>query len=89
MSKNNFLEIASEIAERYISVYPPESHRWDWGEAVLMLGLIELYKITKKRNFLEFIKKWMDFHFENGYKLREVNNCSPAISALDLYKILN
>ena len=89
MSNNNFLEIACDIAERYIGLYSPESHKWDWGEAVLMFGLIELYKITKKNSFLEFVRKWMDFHLKNGYKMREINSCAPAISAMELYKILN
>ena len=75
MSNNNFLEIACDIAERYIGLYSPESHKWDWGEAVLMFGLIELYKITKKNKTPRYVK----ISLLNKYVNRDLIALKPAV----------
>jgi len=84
--ESEYIALARSIADRQLELSNPEELAWDWGEAVLMLGLAGLYHVTGEDNYLDFIKIWMDHHIEAGYEIISSDSCAPAALALELYK---
>jgi len=83
------LNLATNIAKSYMKRHSAELHPWDWGESVLMFSIIELYRLTQDHSFLNYAQDWIDFHLTQGYKIKCSDTCAPAITALELYNILN
>jgi len=82
-SENVALAIA--IAEKQIDEHPPEQVIWNWEEAVMMLGMTALFRVTGDQAFLEYVRDWMDHHIENGYYIATSDSCSPAALAIVLH----
>ncbi|MGO8792859.1 MAG: glycoside hydrolase family 105 protein [Terriglobia bacterium] len=45
---------------------PAESYEFDWGEGVLMCGLMQTYKRTKSEKYADFAARWADAHLPKG-----------------------
>jgi unsaturated rhamnogalacturonyl hydrolase len=76
--------LARQIALGYISRHPPEKAAWDWGEGVLMLSLVELYRVTGDTRLRAHYKAWLDAHIQQGYEIKWSDSCPPALAALAL-----
>lgn len=79
------IRIASEIAARQIAAVPPESLEWNWEEAVLMWGFLELHKVTADPALTAYASAWVDHHIAAGYVMESTDTCSPAAIAAVLY----
>lgn len=77
---------AIRLADSKISEVGPEQYEWEWTGAVLMIGLSELYDFTGDRRYIDYIKKWIDFHIERGYTLSKSDQIVPAYLLVKLYK---
>jgi unsaturated rhamnogalacturonyl hydrolase len=78
---------ARSIADRYMRVHPATSMAFDWGEGVLMLSLVDLYRVTGDTALRDYVAAWLDHHIAVGYvdTLTASDRCPPAASALALY----
>ena len=77
--------LAQAIADRTLAVHEPTEIAWDWGEAVLMLGLVDLYRLTGKTAYRDYYRAWIDHHL-GTYNINMSDRCPPALSALALYQ---
>lgn len=79
------IALAMAIADKQLELKDPGTLRWDWGEAVLMVGLMELYAVTGETRYRDFIQVWMDHHIEKESKIGSSDTCAPAALAVFLY----
>ena len=79
------IELARAIADKQMDNHPAETLDWDWGEATLMLGLIELYRVTGTTTYRDYFRDWIDYHLQEGYEIHTSDKCPPALAALQLY----
>jgi unsaturated rhamnogalacturonyl hydrolase len=80
------IKLAKEIALRHMAMHPPEKLAWDWGESTLMLGMIDLYRVTGDPALKTYYQTWLDHHIKFGYKIVTSDSCPPALTALALYQ---
>lgn len=80
------IALAREIADKILAEKDPTSLRWDWGEAVMMLGLTELYRITGDASYRDFTRAWADHHIEKGFMLASSDTCAPVAVVIELYR---
>jgi len=78
--------LAKSIANRWLEEHEPESLPWDWGEATLMLSLVDLYRVTGDTTYRDYYRRWIDYHLDKGYVVNMSDRCPPALSALALYQ---
>ena len=79
------IALALEIAYKQIEDHPPESLPWNWEEAVLMVGLLELDRVVDDPALRGYYRAWMDHHIDEGYVLGSSDTCVPAVVAVHLY----
>jgi unsaturated rhamnogalacturonyl hydrolase len=80
------VELATEIAHRYIDEHPATEEFWDWTSGVLMFALTELYRVTEDSRVRDYYQEYMDFHIAEGYRLIWSDSCPPALTALALLR---
>lgn len=80
--------LALTIADRYIAAHPATEAKWDWEDAVLMVGMIELYRLTGETRIRDYYKAYIDRWVAAGYDTLVVSSdrCPTAASALALYR---
>jgi len=76
--------LARAMADKQVEEIPAESLAWNWEEAVLMLSLVELHRVTGEQAYLDYFRKWMDHHIQQGYKIGLSDTCVPAAVAISL-----
>lgn len=62
----------------------PTTLKWDWGEAVLMIGLHQLYRVTGDVSYRDHYRAWLDHHIAQGYQITTSDTCAPAALAIAL-----
>ncbi len=82
--KSANIKLATDIAVSYISRHSPEKMKWDWGDGVLMLSMVELYRVTGDARLRAYYKAWIDHHVKKGYDIVWSDSCPPALAALAL-----
>ena len=76
---------ARALADAHMARHPAEDVGWDWGEAVAMLGVVQLYRVTGETRYLDYVTAWMDHHIAEGYRIETSDSCAPAGVAVRLY----
>lgn len=84
--EGEYISIASSIADRWISMNPSTQMAWNWGDSVLMLGIMKLYEYSGKPQYREYVENWINYHINEGYELNMSDKCPPGILAADLYQ---
>jgi unsaturated rhamnogalacturonyl hydrolase len=79
------VELAQEIADAQLARQAPQGLGWDWGEAVLMHGLFELYRVTGEVRYRAYVADWLDHHIATGYEIISSDTCAPGLAAVALY----
>jgi unsaturated rhamnogalacturonyl hydrolase len=79
------IDLAKAIVDKQISDHPADTLDWDWEEAVLMVGVHELYRITSNEIYREYYQAWIDHHLDLGYQIVSSDSSAPARLALELY----
>lgn len=80
------IALARRIADAALVRAAPESLEWDWGEAVLMLGIWELHRVTGIARYGDYVRAWMDHHIEVGYEMWSSDTAAPAALAVELLR---
>ncbi len=80
------VKLALDIALKQIKKHPANTVKWDWGESVMMFGIIELYRVTQDKRLREYIQGWIDEHIKEGYKIRTSDTCPPSHAAIVMYQ---
>jgi unsaturated rhamnogalacturonyl hydrolase len=78
------VELATEIALRWIDEHPIEDQLWDWGPSALMFALTELYRVTGDERLHDYYQAWIDYRIEQGYMISWSDHCPPALTAISL-----
>ena len=78
------VSLAREIAHTQLDWHPPETMAWNWEEAVLMLGMVELYRVTGETAFQDYYRAWMDHHLSGAHKIYSSDSCVPVAMAVAL-----
>jgi len=78
---------ARALADAHMARHPADHVAWDWGEAVAMLGVVQLYRVTGARRYLDYPAAWMDRHIAEGYRMETSDTCAPAGVAVRLYAL--
>ena len=78
------IKLALAIATNQLGQHPPETLPWNWEEAVLLLALADLYRVTEEPQIFEYCKAWMDHHIAAGYQVQSSDTCVPAAVAVML-----
>jgi len=76
--------LARRIAERWIEVHPATTLAWNWEEAVLLRGLVELYRVTGEAVWRDYLRAYLDHHLAQGVRFTSPDNAVPALVALAL-----
>jgi unsaturated rhamnogalacturonyl hydrolase len=79
------IALALAIAQKQIEHHPADSLAWNWEEAVMLLGFLELYKVTGDEFLLDYCKGYLDHHIAAGYKMGTSDTCAPAGVAVWLH----
>lgn len=82
---SEIVQMALAIAYKQMDEHPPESLAWSWEEAILLISMIELYKVSGDEKLMDYCRAFMDHHIENGYTIGMSDNCVPAAIAIALY----
>ncbi|HBE86848.1 MAG TPA: glycoside hydrolase 105 family protein, partial [Lachnoclostridium sp.] len=59
---------------------------WDWPCGVAYYGLSEAYEVTKKEDYLRFLKERVDELIELGLPRWTVNTCAMGHCLITLYE---
>jgi unsaturated rhamnogalacturonyl hydrolase len=82
------IKLAIDLAENYMKKNQAEINQWSWKDAMLLFSFLELYNITKRKSLINYVRRWMDFNIENGYKYTRNEFWFPGVVGLLLYKEL-
>ena len=67
------VDLATDIAVRWMDEHPAEEQSWDWGPGVLMFALTELHRVTGDEELREelraYYSAWLDHHIQEGYSI--------------------
>lgn len=79
------IALAEAIVQKQIEDHPADTMDWNWEEAVLMVGVHELYRVTGKNEYRDYYKDWIDYHITQGYEMLSSDTSAPTRLALELY----
>jgi unsaturated rhamnogalacturonyl hydrolase len=79
------IALAEAIARKQIEDHPADTLDWDWEEAVLLVGVHELHRITGQAEYRDYHQAWIDHHIAAGYEMKTSDTSAPARLALELY----
>lgn len=79
------LALARRIADTALERTRAEAVGWDWGEAVLMLGIWDVYRATGVTRYRAYVQSWMDHHIDAGYEIWSSDSCAPTALATALW----
>lgn len=79
------MALARAIADKVLEDHDPAEQLWDWGESVLMQGLLAVHRVTGDARYLDHARAWIDAHVDAGYSIRTSDTCAPAAVAAALY----
>ena len=78
--------LALAIARKQMALRPAAERPWKWEDAVLMIALVELFRVTGDEDVQAYYKAWMDHHIEAGYSIGTSDTCVPAAVAVALHQ---
>ncbi len=76
--------LAERIADHLVARHDPAELSWDWGEAVMLVGLAQTARVTGEARYLDFIAAYMDAHIADGYEIATSDTSAPAALAVAL-----
>lgn len=59
---------------------------WEWPQGVAMFAMYQYYKISGKKEIIEYIKEWFDRHIERGLPEQNINTTCPMLTLACLYE---
>lgn len=87
MGKLNFDKAAiAETMDRIVERTKRMDMSWDWPCGVAYYGIAEAYEITKKEEYLDFLKERVDELIDLGLPVWTVNTCAMGHCLITLYE---
>jgi unsaturated rhamnogalacturonyl hydrolase len=87
MGKLNFDKaVIAETMDRIVDRTKRMDMSWDWPCGVAYYGIAEAYEITKKEEYLDFLKERVDELIELGLPVWTVNTCAMGHCLITLYE---
>jgi len=83
----NDKELIISLCDYMISSTPPENLKWSWGQGLFVYALLELDKFLKEDRYLNYVKKYLDFHYKKGIIIDSSDTTCPCMASLEVYKI--
>lgn len=80
------VSLAMAIADKQLELHPADTLAWDWEEAVMLVGLDELYRVTGRAAYLDYLQAYCDHHIAQGYEMISSDTAAPAQAALAVYR---
>jgi unsaturated rhamnogalacturonyl hydrolase len=80
------VNLAKEIADKWIASRTPESLSWNWEPGVLMYSFTKLYEYTGDAKYFDYYRAWIDYYIERGYYMMMSDQVIPSATAADLYR---
>ncbi|BCJ94867.1 glycosyl hydrolase [Anaerocolumna cellulosilytica] len=62
---------------------------WEWPQGVGIFGLYKYYKVSGKKEILEYLIEWFDERLKEGILERNVNTTAPMLTLTYLYEETN
>lgn len=59
---------------------------WEWPQGVGIFGLYKYYKVSKKKEILDFLVQWFDDRLKEGILERNVNTTAPMLTLTYIYE---
>ncbi len=82
MKKEELYSIIDNIVKKTMTMDLP----WEWPCGVAYYGISCAYELTKKQEYLEFLKQWTDEYEKLGLPGWNVNTCAMGHMLLTLYQ---
>lgn len=60
---------------------------WEWPVGVGLYGLYKYYKLTDKKEYINFMIDWFDRHIEAGLPSKNVNSVAPLLTLINIYEL--
>lgn len=83
--ESDYVTLARAIADKQLEE-DPTALAWDWGEAVLMLGISQLYRVTGETEYRDYYQAYLEHHIERGIRITTSDNSAPAAIAIALLR---
>lgn len=82
--------LVKKVADAVLRDFP-EPPPFNWGEGTMLTGMMRAYKLTKDKRYLQFVRRFADYHHERGIgaTLNERGYCGhwgPGYPMLMLYE---
>ncbi len=59
-------ELLEQVSLSWCRRHRPESESTDWGQSLVMYGLLRSYSVTKNAEVKEYLWRWLRFHLAEG-----------------------
>lgn len=92
LEENEVIELAERVIYRLIYNKDTGSHgllnmeRWEWGQGVGLYSIYRFYKITGKKEYLDYLVKWYERMLEKEFPVRNVNTTAPLLTMIEIYE---
>ena len=60
---------------------------WDWPQGIGLYGLINIMKIKRNDEYLEFLIDWFSTNIANGLPSRNINTTAPLLTLVELNEL--
>ncbi len=81
-TEDEVLATAIALADTWTAYHDPASLAWSWDAAVLMMGLMDLSRVTGEASYADYALAWLDHHIDAGYTIASSDSAVPAYVAL-------
>ena len=79
-------EVLLEAIDKIVQRTERMDMSWDWPCGVAYYGIAEAYEVTKKQEYVEFLKERVDELIDLGLPVWTVNSCAMGHCLLTLYQ---
>lgn len=92
LEESKIVEIAESVIHRLIYNKDTGSHgllnieKWEWGQGVGLYSIYKFYKITGKKEYLDYLINWYDSMLTKEFPIRNVNTTAPLLTLIGIYE---
>lgn len=78
------IDLAVEIADTFMAEHTPDSLAWNWTDAVMLVGISQLARVTDDPVYYRYIGAYLDHHAAEGYGIHTSDTSAPAALAVEM-----
>ncbi len=76
--------VAVAIGDKIINTRVASELSWNWGEAVMLIGMTQLSRVSGDERYLDFVQDYMDHHLSEGVEIQTSDSSAPVALAVGL-----